>query len=274
MGNFSFNFSGKTAIVTGGGRGIGKAIALGFAQAGADVVVTARTSAEIEDTAAKIRAEGRRALAIPIDVRNDDQVTNMVQKTLESFGYVDILVNNAGNSFEVGVENMSPRAWQAIIDINLTGTFLCSHHVGKHMIERKTGNIINISSVSGLRCFPRQAHYGAAKAGIMNFTRSLAAEWGQYNIRVNCVAPGPILTGMPLKLFSDHGIKDTKEIIKLWGKGSALGRCGMPEEVASTVLFLASDAASFISGATLVVDGCYELEPIGALAKPIIEQKP
>jgi len=154
------------------------------------------------------------------------------------------------------------------MDINLTGTFLVVHHVGKHMIERKAGNIINISSVAGLRAFPWQAHYGASKAGVMNFTKSLATEWGQHNIRVNCIAPGPILTDMPLKLFSDHGISDRNEIIKLWGKGSALGHCGQPEDIANCVLFLASDAASYISGETLVVDGCYELEPICALARP------
>jgi len=263
-----FDISRKTAIVTGGGTGIGKAIALEFARAGVDVAIASRSMEHLEPVAEEIKALGRGSLAIPTDVRNEETVENMVAKTIEEFGHIDILVNNSGASFEVGVENLSIRGWNAIIEIDLTGTYLCSRHVGKHMIERKGGSIINIASVAGTRCFPRQAHYGAAKAGIINFTRSLAAEWGQYNIRVNCIAPGPILTGMPIKLYADHGISDREEMIKQWGKGCALGRCGQPEEIAYPVIFLASDAARFISGATLIVDGCFELETLGALAQP------
>ena len=269
MKSFNFNLAGKVALVTGGGTGIGKAIALELARAGVDVAIASRNINNLEPVAKEIEGMGRSALAVPTDVRDEAMVINLAAKTMEKFGRIDILVNNTGVSFETGVEDMSLNAWKAVIEIDLTGTYLVSRHVGKYMMERKSGNIINIASVAGLRAFPQQAHYGAAKAAVINFTRSLATEWGPYNIRVNCVAPGPILTDMPLKLFTDHGIPDREEIIKLWGKGSALGRCGMPEEVAYPVLFLASDAASFISGATLLVDGCYELEPIGALARPI-----
>lgn len=267
MSEFSFNLTGKTAIVTGGGTGIGKAIALALGRAGVDVAIASRSIEHLEPVAAQIQQMGRRSLAISADVRDEDMVVNVVNRAVEAFGRVDILVNNSGVSFETGIENMSIKAWKAVIDIDLTGTYLMSRHVGIHMIKQKQGSIVNIASVAGLRAFPRQAHYGAAKAAIINFTRSLATEWGPYGIRVNCVAPGPILTDMPLKLFADHGITDRAEAMKLWGRGCALGRCGSPEEVAYPVLFLASDAASFISGATLIVDGCYELEPIGALAQ-------
>ncbi|MFH1651313.1 MAG: glucose 1-dehydrogenase [Chloroflexota bacterium] len=263
-----FDLSGRTAIVTGGGTGIGKAITLELARAGADVAIASRSLEHLEPVAAQLVEMGRRSLAVPMDVRDEEMVADMVAKVMEAFGHIDILVNNTGVSFEAGVEEMSLKAWKAVIDIDLNGTYLVSRHVGKEMITQKKGSIVNIASVAGLRAFPRQAHYGAAKAGIINFTRSLAAEWGQYNIRVNCVAPGPILTEMPLKLFQDHGVQDRDEIMRLWGKGCAIGRCGTPEEVAQPVVFLASDAAAFVSGATLVVDGCYELEPIGALARP------
>jgi len=273
VGNFNFDFSGETAIITGGGRGIGKAIALGLAKSGADIVIADFQEDIAKETASEIEKMGRKCLAILTDVRNNDQVAEMVKQTIDAFGKIDILVNNAGVGFQAGVEKMSVRAWSAVIDINLTGIFLVSHHVGKPMIERKAGTIINISSVAGLRAFPWQAHYGASKAGVMNFTRSLATEWGQHNIRVNCIAPGSILTDMPLTLFSDHGITDRNEVMRLLGKGSALGRCGQPEDVANCALFLASNAASYISGATLVVDGCYELEPISSLSRPPLPEK-
>lgn len=269
MRRFDFQLAGKTAIVTGGGTGIGKAITLELARAGVDVVIASRNIEHLEPVAQEVERMGRRSLAVPTDIRNEEMVINMVNRAVEKLGHIDILVNNTGVSFEVGVENMSLNAWKTVLDIDLTGTYLVSRHAGKHMIERRCGNIINIASVAGLRAFPGQAHYGAAKAGIINFTSSLAAEWGKYNIRVNCIAPGPILTDMPIKLFTDHGIADRDEIIRQWGKGCALGHCGTPEEVALPVLFLASDAASFISGATLVVDGCYELEPVQTLANPV-----
>ena len=187
MASSVFDISGKTALVTGGGTGIGKAIALEFARAGVDVAVASRSMEHLEPVAKEIEALGRRSLAIPTDVRKEEMVENMVAKSIEKLGHIDILVNNTGVSFEVGLENMSLKAWNTILEIDLTGTYLCSRHVGKHMIERKSGVIINNASIAGVNCFPRQAHYGAAKAGIINFTRSLATEWGKYNIRIVCI---------------------------------------------------------------------------------------
>ena len=262
MINPVFDISGKTAIVTGGGTGIGKAIALEFAKSGVDVAIVSRDIEHLEPVAKEIEALGRRALAIPADVRNEEAIENMVAKVVENFEHIDILVNNSGVSFETGVENLSLNGWKAVIEIDLTGTFLVSRYVGKHMIEWRSGVIINNASIAGRQGFPTQAHYGAAKAGIINFTSSLAAEWGKYNIRVNCVAPGPILTDAPIKLYRDHGITDLEQMKKMWGARCALGRCGQPKEVAYPVIFLASDAAQFVSGAVLYVDGCYGVEPI------------
>ena len=159
-----FALTDKVAVITGGGRGIGKAIALGFGKAGADVVVAARTAADIEETAAEIRGEGRRTLAVPADVRNADQVANLLDKTIELFGRVDILVNNAGGSFQSPVLDLSPNAWEAVVRENLSSTFICSKVIGEVMVRQKSGNIINMSSVAGLIPLPNSAHYGAAKA--------------------------------------------------------------------------------------------------------------
>ncbi|MFC2040589.1 SDR family NAD(P)-dependent oxidoreductase [Chloroflexota bacterium] len=262
MINPVFDISGKTAIVTGGGTGIGKAIALELAKSGVDVAIVSRNVEHLEPVAKEIKALGRRALALSADVRNEEAIKDMAAKVMADFKHIDILVNNSGVSFEAGVENLSLNGWNSVIEIDLTGTYLVSRHVGKYMIERKSGVIINNASIAGRQGFPTQAHYGAAKAGIINFTSSLAAEWGKYNIRVNAVAPGPILTDAPIKLYHDHGITDLEQIIKMWGARCALERCGQPEEVAYATIFLASDAASFISGTTLYVDGCYGIEPI------------
>jgi len=263
-----FDISGKTAIITGGGTGIGRGIALEFAKAGVNVAIASRSVEHLEPVAKEIRALGRRVLIIPTDVRKEEMVQNMVAKTIEEFGHIDILVNNSGGVFLSGIEDMSLRGWNAVVEIMLTGTYLCSRYVGKHMIERKSGNIINIASVAGLGAFPKQAHYGAAKAGIINFTKSLATEWGKYNIRVNAIAPGPIFTEAAVKPFADQfGITDREEMMKQWGRGCALGRCGTPEEIAYPAVFLASDASRFISGATLIVDGCHELEATSYISR-------
>lgn len=257
----AFDLTGKKAIVTGGGTGIGRGIALELAKAGVDVTIASRNMDHLAPTVKEIQSLGRRALAIPTDVRIEEMVMKMVAKTIEEFGHIDILVNNSGTGFELPLEKMSLRAWNAIIEIDLTGTYLCSRLVGEHMIERRSGVVINIASIAGRRGIPLECHYGAAKAGIINLTSSLAAEWGRYNIRVNCIGPGPILTDAPKKLFKEHGVSDENEMIKLWGSECALGHCGMPEDVGYAVVFLASDAARFISGATLYIDGCHGLRP-------------
>jgi NAD(P)-dependent dehydrogenase (short-subunit alcohol dehydrogenase family) len=189
MSSPPFSLEDKVAIVTGAGRGIGKAIALGMADAGAHVVAAARTAADIEATASEIVAKGRKALAVATDVRLNDQVTNLVDRTVNEFGRVDILVNNAGGSFIVSTMEMSEGGWDAIIRENLKSVFLCSKAAAKVMMNQKKGAIINIASVAGLRAYTPNAAYGVAKAGIVNLTKTLAIDLAPYNIRVNAIAP-------------------------------------------------------------------------------------
>jgi len=245
-----FELKDKVAIVTGGGTGIGRGIAIEFAKVGADVVVASRKLENLEKVTAGIRGLGRRALAIATDVRKPDDVDNMVQKTMEQFGRIDILVNNAGASFNCPLENMTPGGWDVVINIDLRGVFLCSRAAGKVMIQQKKGKIVNISSMAGVWGSPMMAHYGAAKAGVINFTRSLAAEWAKHNIYVNCIAPGPILTEGYLGVRTAGGLA-----VELPPGSNALNRWGRPEEIAYAAIFLASEASSFMTGQTICVDG-------------------
>ena len=238
-----FDLSGQVAIVTGGGIGIGRAVAVELARAGADITICSRDPVHLEPTAAEIRALGRRCLAVPVDVRQPDQIENMVQRTLDEFGRIDILVNNAGAKFSVAAQKMSFNAWNTIIGINLTGTFLCCKAVFDTMANQKAGKIVNISSVAGREGDPTAVHYGASKAGMINLTRSLASDWGKYGIRVNCLAPGPVETEGGHWALKDD-VYDT-----------GLMRAGLPEEVGYAALFLASNASSYVTGATLFVDG-------------------
>jgi NAD(P)-dependent dehydrogenase (short-subunit alcohol dehydrogenase family) len=240
----------QVAIVTGGGTGIGRVIAREMARVGAHVVVASRNPDHINPAAEEIQRLGRQSLAVPVDVRVPEQVDNLVQATLGKFGRIDILVNNHGALFQCAVEDLSPGGWNAIIGINLTGVFLCSRAVGKVMIQQQRGKIINIVSVAGLHGSPMTAPYGAAKAGVINFTKSLAMEWSKHRIYVNAVAPGPILTesGRDLLWSSPELQQKVRERVPL-------GRYGEPEEVAAAVIFLASEASSYITGETLYVDG-------------------
>jgi len=243
-----FELKDKIAIVTGGGTGIGKAIAIEFARVGAHVVVASRKQENLDRAAAEIRALGRESLAIATDIRVPEQVDNMVKQTVDHFGRLDILVNNAGAGFPVKIEELSPNGWDVIININLRGTFLCSVAAARVMIPQKSGKIINISSVAGIDGSPRMAHYGAAKAGVINFTKSCALEWAPYNINVNCIAPGMIET---------EGVRAQQILTaETAGEGSyPLQRPGKPEDVAHLAVFLASEAANHISGETFVIRG-------------------
>ena len=245
-----FDLTDKVAIITGGGTGIGRAIAIEFARAGADSIIASRNLGNLEKVAEEVKSMGRRCLPIATDVRIPEQVDNMVQKTMDEFGRIDIMVNNAGASFLCPLEDMSPNGWDAIMNINLKGTFLCSKAAGKIMIQQKAGKIVNISSVAGVDGSPLMSHYGAAKAGVVDFTKSLAIEWAKHNIMVNAIAPG---------LIETEGVKAQMELdpdgVKEMLKQVPLGRYGRPEEIAYVVIFLASEASSFITGETLVVKG-------------------
>jgi len=250
-----FTLEGKVAIVTGAGRGIGKSIALGLADAGADVVVCARTAADVEATAEEIRAKGRRSLPLPTDVRLAEQIASLVEKSVAEFGRIDILVNNAGGSFIAATTDLSEGGWDAIVRENLKSVFLCSKAAARVMIDQKSGNIVNIASIAGTASYTLCAPYGAAKAGLINFTSTLAVELAPYNIRVNAIAPGFIATGGFLQLLNAEPGE-----VKPEEKGGLLpniplGRYGQPEDIVGATVFLTSDASSYVTGQTLVIDG-------------------
>jgi NAD(P)-dependent dehydrogenase (short-subunit alcohol dehydrogenase family) len=245
-----FDVRGLVALITGGGTGIGKALAEGFARRGARVVITSRNESHLKPVADALSADGLAVAWLPCDVRRAEDVERVVDFTVQRFGRLDVLVNNAAASFACPVERLSANAWGTIIAIDLNGVFLMSKAAGAVMIGQGGGRIINISSTAGVYGFPHFAHYSAAKAGVINFTRTLAMEWARHGILVNCVAPGPIETE------GATGVTwPTDELARRIREGNALRRLGTVEEVLGPCLFLASRAAGFVTGQTLLVDG-------------------
>lgn len=238
----------RVAIVTGATGGLGKAIAGALAAEGATVVVNYAHSAQrAEELVHSLEAAGGKALAVQADVATTEGAEALVKATIEAFGKVDILVNNAGITRDTLLLRMKEADWDAVLDTNLKGVFLCSKAVARPMLKARSGRIINIGSVSGLVGVAGQANYSAAKAGMVGLTRSLARELGSRGVTVNCVAPGAIDAGMLLELNDEQRQAYLKQI--------PLERFGTPEDVAGAVLFLTSPGASYISGQTLAVDG-------------------
>jgi NAD(P)-dependent dehydrogenase (short-subunit alcohol dehydrogenase family) len=236
----------KVAIVTGGGDGIGKGIALMFARSGADVVIADRAASAAEEAAAEIKALGRRSLAINMDVRRSEMVKEMVRRTVAELGGLDILVNNVGGSPRQAYLDGSEARWLKIVELNLTSVFYCTGAAVRAMIEgKRKGSIINISSIEGSRAAPGFAVYSACKGGLDNFTKSAAVEFAEQGIRVNCIAPDMIDT----TVLADS--KDNPNIPRV----IPLGRIGTPEEVGGVAVFLASDLAAYVTGVTILVDG-------------------
>ena len=244
----NFSLGGKVAIVTGAKRSIGKAIALTFAEAGADVVVCGRSLPDLEKVAEEVRALGRRSLAVKTDVSVKSEVESMVARTVRDFSTIDILVNNAVLYAGGPLVNLGEEDWDNTINTGLKGYYLCSQAVARVMIEQKKGNIINMSSTAGIRPSGRQGAYSVIKAGGIMLTKLLAAELAEYNIRVNALAPTLVRT-------ESTAIANNPELVKAFLPQLPLGRLTEVEEVAAAALFLASDSSSYVSGHTLIIDG-------------------
>ena len=248
-----FSLEGKVALITGGSRGIGKATAIGFAKAGADVVVASRKLPDLELVAEEIKGLGRKSLAVEVHVGRLEQIGSLVDRVVAELGKIDILVNNAGTSpVYTPALDLEERAWDAIMNLNLKGLFFLSQAVAKVMKEHGSGKIINVASVDGFRPEANIGAYAISKAGVIMATKVMAREWSQYNISVNTIAPGMIHT----RLLDSHwevAPDDKEEIIKR----VLMGRIAEPEELVSAMVYLASDASSYVTGQTFIVDGGY-----------------
>lgn len=243
----------RLTIITGGGTGIGRNIALEFAKEGADVVISSRNLANLEKVVEEIRALGRRSLAIAADVSVAEQVDNIVKQTVDKFGRIDILVNNAGILRSAVLLEMTEQDWDDVLDINLKGVFLCTQAVARYMIEQRYGKIINISSIAGRGgALNNWANYCVSKAGVIQLTKSAAFELGPYGINVNAIAPGTIMTDIDKKGKTPEQFK---QFLEQREKVTVLGRIGTTQDVANLALFLASDDSSFICGETIAIDG-------------------
>lgn len=245
-----FRLSGKVALVTGGSRGIGKAIALGLAEAGADVIVASRKLSDLEKVAQEVAQLGRKSLAVAANLRNLPEIKDLIKRAVEEFGHIDILVNNAGTNAVFGsVFNVNEKAWDVTLGLNLKGSFFLSQAVAEVMRNQSGGNIINIASIDGLRPRLGSAVYSISKAGVIMLTQALAQEWAQYNIRVNAIAPGLLRTKFSEALWKNPLIAREYE------NNTALGHIGEPEDVVATALLLASEASSYMTGQTIAIDG-------------------
>ena len=245
-----FSLDGRVAIVTGGGTGIGRGVALVLAEHGADVALAGRRAELLETTAKDVETLGRRALALPTDVTEPGQCARLVDATLRELGRVDILVNNAGGGRTKPILDWADDEWHQVLDVNLGSVWFLSRYAARPMLEQRKGAIVNISSGASLLAMPQAAIYGAAKAGVNNLTGAMAAAWTRKGVRVNNVAVGAVRTEMLAEDAARNGI-DVEEL----GKTNAMGRLGEPDEIGYAVLFFASDASSFCSGQTLYVHG-------------------
>ena len=255
MAQSPFSLDGKTAIVTGGGTGIGKSIAIEFARAGADVAICSRKLEHLEPVSKAIHDLGRRTFAMAVDVRQEDQVKAMVERAASEWGRLDVMVNNAGASFRSKPEDISINGWNTVIGINLNGVFLGCKWAGKQMMQQKTGGVIvNISSIAGVYGSTMMSHYGAAKSAVITLTRELGVAWGRKGVRVNCIAPGPVETEGYLDVLKQAG-PDGQKTYDAVAARVGMGRWGKVEEIAYLCIFLASAASSWMTGETIVIDG-------------------
>ena len=247
-----FDLSGRVAVVTGGSKGLGLAMARALASAGADVAIVSRTKSDLDAVAADLAKTGRRILAVPTDVTDEDGIRSMVKAVVDHFGQIDILVNSAGIEGQGAAVEMPIEHWDRVMEVNLRGPMLCCKHVGAHMIERRRGKVINVASVLASRVSRYLSPYCASKGGLVQLTRALALEWIRHGVQVNALCPGYFLTPMNEEFFS---AEEGKRLIeKLPSR-----RLGDPKEIEGATVFLASDASSFVTGTTLYVDGGHSL---------------
>jgi NAD(P)-dependent dehydrogenase (short-subunit alcohol dehydrogenase family) len=249
--NSPFDLGGRVALVTGAARGLGRAIALGLARHGADVAAADREAGAAEDTAAAARALGRQAGAFGGDVSREEDVRRLVADALGRFGRIDVLVNNAGITKRIALFDWQQADWEEVIRVNQVGTFVVAREVGRHMVARKRGSIVNVAALGGglVGLGRGNAVYCSTKGAVVALTRELAAEWAQHGIRVNCIAPGWFRTEMNAPLLRNPGLV-TRILDRV-----PLGRLGEPDDVVGPVVFLASDAAAMVTGHVLPVDG-------------------
>ncbi|OLO36339.1 gluconate 5-dehydrogenase [Alkalihalophilus pseudofirmus] len=246
-----FDLTGKIAIVTGGGRGLGEQLAISLAEFGADVVVCSRKVEDCERTSQKLRELGVKSLAIKCDVTNPDDINNVVEETIKEFGKIDILFNNSGATWGAPLEDLPLDKWNRVMDVNVTGIFLMSQAVGKQMIKQKSGKIINIASIAGLGGVSEDimdaVGYNASKGAVITFTKDLAVKWGKHNIHVNAIAPGFFPTKMAKGLMEENA-----EAILAH---TPLNRFGSEDDLKGAAVFLASEASGYVTGNILMVDG-------------------
>ena len=249
MAYSGFDLSGKVAVVIGGTSGIGRAIALGLAQAGADVVPTARRQEQVKIAAAEIEALGRRSLSMTSDVTDRVSLERLLESIVNTFGKVDILVNSAGYNQRAPTLDFAEKDWASLMETNLTGTFRTCQVFGRHMVERRSGRIVNIASVGSFQALYEVTAYCASKAAVASLTKSLAIEWARYGVAVNAIVPGYFRTALNQKLLD--GTPRGEEILQR----TPMRRYGKVEELVGAAIFLSSEAATFVTGTSLVVDG-------------------
>ena len=245
-----FDLTGRTALVTGASRGIGRAIALGLARAGADLALSARDEGKLAEVRAEVEALGRKAVVLPADVTDADACGRLADDAIAALGHLDVLVNNAGGSSYMGAfTDLRFRGWEKTMRLNVDSIVHLSQPVGLHMLERGTGSVVNVASVAGLTATPSLAAYGASKAAVISLTKTLAIEWGPQGVRVNALCPGWTKTDLNSDLWGDEAL--AAHMVSTQG----LKRWAEVEEMVGPTVFLASDASSYLTGQALVVDG-------------------
>lgn len=248
-----FNLTGKVALITGGNKGLGKAMALGFAQAGADLFLASRNVEELKAAAQSIAKQtGRRVEWTPVDVNDRSQVQKLAETALATMGQVDILINNAGMNNPQAIDTINDEVWDKILEVNLSSCMALTRALVPQMKARKWGRIIHISSIMGLVSKEKRNAYSATKSALIGLARASALDLGEFGVTVNCIAPGPFLTDMPMSILSD---REKQEFAAM----TALNRWGDPSELVGPALFLASEAGSYVTGHVLVVDGGYTI---------------